>query len=88
MVTRWQRVPGASLERLQDAAVLLDADGAVARGLNPTAAYVWELLAAPLSLDELAAAVASRYQQPIERVRADVAAFIAQLCALKLVAAQ
>lgn len=64
--------------------VVLDLDSHVLRGVNRTAERVWELLDGKRTLGEVAAAVAARYQAPVEQVLGDVLAFAAQLVAKNL----
>jgi pyrroloquinoline quinone biosynthesis protein D len=59
--------------------VLLDPDGTMLRGLNPTARAVWEACDGSTPAHELARAVAERFHAPLERVLPDVLQFLGQL---------
>jgi hypothetical protein len=52
-----RRRPGVELERVGDQAVMLDASGTVARGLNGSAARVWELIDGVRTVSEIVALV-------------------------------
>lgn len=52
--------------------------------LNDTAACVWELLAKEHTLDELAAAVAERFDISAEIARADVRTFVDEIAEMGL----
>lgn len=72
-----RRRPGVELERVGDQAVMLDAAGTVARGLNATAVAVWELIDGRRSVAEIALA--------LEGPEADVLAFLGALLERKLI---
>ena len=63
-------------------AQVMDMNGLVT--LNDTAACVWELLAQDRSVDELAAAVAGRFDVIPERARADVQTFVDEIAKMGL----
>lgn len=69
--------PGVSLQRAGDEAILHDRVGGQAHVINATAAHVWEL-ADGQTIDELATALATAYDQPIERVDPDVRRIVAR----------
>ncbi|MBK7862748.1 MAG: PqqD family protein [Archangiaceae bacterium] len=52
-----RRRPGVELEYVGEEAVMLDAHGTVARGLNASAARVWELIDGRRSVAEILAAL-------------------------------
>lgn len=52
--------------------------------LNPTAACVWEMLSQERSLDELATAVAERFDVAPGTARNDVQTFVDEIMQLKL----
>jgi hypothetical protein len=64
-------------------AQVMDLNGIIT--LNRTAACVWELLEQDRSLDELAAAVAERFDVGVEAARADVQAFVAEIAEMGLI---
>ena len=78
---RPSRRAGASAARLGADFVLLDAEGRMLRGLNATAARVWELMDGRLTAAEIAARVAEEFSAPEARVVEDVLAFLEQLSA-------
>ncbi len=47
--------------------------------LNPTGAYLWELLETEQTVDTLVAALLDRYEVSDEQARTDVEAFVAKL---------
>jgi pyrroloquinoline quinone biosynthesis protein D len=59
--------------------VVLDPSGRMLRGLNPTAARIWELIDGTRSLDGIAATVAQEFGEPPERVLGDVSRFVTLL---------
>jgi hypothetical protein len=63
-------------------AQVMDLNGLIT--LNDTAACVWELLAQECSLDELAAAVAERFDVAAEIARADVQTFLDEIAKIGL----
>jgi hypothetical protein len=69
-----RRRAGVSLERVGDQAVMLDAAGTVARGLNETAAQVWELIDGRRTVKQIAQALHGEGD-----VEADVTAFLRAL---------
>jgi hypothetical protein len=64
-------------------AQVMDMNGLIT--LNDAAACVWELLAQERTLDELAAAVAERFDVTAEIARADVQTFVDEISKLRLV---
>jgi pyrroloquinoline quinone biosynthesis protein D len=67
----WQEVAGEL--------VVLDLDGMVLRGLNPSGARAWALLDGRRTLGEVAALLATRYSLPAERALGDLVAFAGDL---------
>lgn len=76
---RPSRREGASAARLGADFVLLDAEGRMLRGLNATAARVWELMDGRLTVAEIAARITQEFGAPEPRVLEDVLAFLEQL---------
>jgi hypothetical protein len=72
-----RRRPGVDLEVVGENAVMIDAQGTVARGLNATAAKVWSLIDDRRTVAEIAAALSATADRA--RVEADVLAFLRQL---------
>ncbi|MBL8956810.1 MAG: PqqD family protein [Myxococcaceae bacterium] len=69
-----RRRPGVEVEVVGEQAVMLDAAGTVARGLNQTAARVWELMDGRRTVAEIAVLLEGERD-----VEADVLAFLAAL---------
>ena len=69
-----RRRPGVEVEQVGDQAVMLDASGTVARGLNATAARVWGLIDGRRTVAQIAAEL-----QGEGDVEGDVLAFLAAL---------
>ena len=63
-------------------AQVMDLNGLIT--LNDTAACVWELLAQDRTADELASAVAERFDVPPARARTDVQTFLGEIATLGL----
>lgn len=74
-----RRRPGVSLERVGEQVVMLDAGGTIARGLNETAAQVWELIDGQRSVAAIALALEAG------DVEADVIAFVRALLERQLI---
>ncbi len=64
--------------------VILDAEGRVLRGLNPTAARVWELIDGQRSVAQIAGCLAAEFRISAERALQDVDDFISQLVSKRL----
>jgi hypothetical protein len=58
---RWRRDGELPFQKLDEETIVLDPRRREVHLLNETAARLWELLAAPHSLDELAATLADEY---------------------------
>ncbi len=78
---RWRRAPDALWRRIPAGAVVLARHGDEPLTLNPTAAALWDLLAAPTTVDEATAALAAAYDADPAIVRADVDLVLARLAA-------
>ena len=63
-------------------AQVMDLNGLIT--LNDTAACVWELLAQDRTADELASAVAERFDVPPARARTDVQPYLGEIATLGL----
>lgn len=62
--------------RLGDELVVLDTEGAMLRGLNGTAARIWELIDGQRRAGQIAERIASEFEAPADRVLADVLSFL------------
>lgn len=77
---RWRRARGTALRRRGDLVWLSQADTGLMVQLNPVAAAVWHLLAAPESARSVAGVLAEAFPGiPADRILADSAAVLGQL---------
>ena len=70
---------------LEGEAVILDLEGRKVMGLNPVGSFVWGFLDGQHTPEQIATAVADRFQIAAERAAADVGAFLAGLSARGLI---
>lgn len=75
---RWVRSPRSLWRVAPGFLVAATPDGEVTRAEGP-APEIWELLARPCTVEEVAATLADRYAAPVEQVAVDVAAFLTEL---------
>ena len=75
----WCRRPDVLVRRSLDALVLLPVEGDEVLTLAGTGPEVWDLLAEPRSLDELATILAARHGAPDDVVAADIEPVLRQL---------
>ena len=68
----FKRDPELPYQKLDEETIVVDPRSREVHLLNETAARVWELLASPHSLDELAAALGEEYDAPAVELRAGV----------------
>lgn len=78
------RQPGADEQTLNGEMVVLDAEGKMVRALNGTGARVWQLLDGRRTVHDICVAIADEFDAGPEVVRADVIAFIEDLCRVRL----
>ncbi len=78
-MTYLQFNPWVTHERLDDEVIAINLETGAYYALDGPAADSWTLAAAGASTDEIVAVLAARYDAPPDTVRADVAAFLAQL---------
>jgi hypothetical protein len=89
MALDWRRIPGPVPRRLGDGLALWSPDLGRGLALNATAAALWQMLAQPVSGDDMAAVLAAAFPaEPPERIRADVAAALGAMLAEGLLTAQ
>ena len=74
-----QRVQGSEAARLGNDFVVLDGSGRILRGLNPTAARIWELIDGRRTAAEIAHQIAIEFAVSKERVVEDLLSFLALL---------
>jgi PqqD family protein of HPr-rel-A system len=75
----FKRDPELPYQKLDEETIVVDPRSREVHLLNETAARVWELLASPRSLDELAATLGEEYDAPAGELRAGVEEVIAGL---------
>lgn len=73
------KTSGSDTSQVGAELVILDAEGRVLRGLNPTGARIWQLIDGRRSLAQIAACVATEFEITADRALEDVAPFVAQL---------
>lgn len=74
-----QRVQGSEAARLGSDFVVLDGSGRILRGLNPTAARIWELIDGRRTAAEIAHQIAIEFAASRERVAEDLLSFLSAL---------
>jgi pyrroloquinoline quinone biosynthesis protein D len=74
-----QRVQGSEAARLGNDFVVLDGSGKILRGLNPTAARIWELIDGQRTAAEIAHQIALEFAVSNERVLEDLLSFLSLL---------
>lgn len=74
-----QRVQGSEAARLGNDFVVLDGSGRVLRGLNSTAARIWELIDGRRTAAEIAHQIAIEFAVSRERVVEDLLSFLSVL---------
>lgn len=75
----YRRRRGCESSRIGQDFVVLDAEGAMLRGLNATGARVWELLDGTRSAEQVAQEIAAELRVEQRRALADVLAFVERL---------
>lgn len=83
--TTYRRAPGAVHSDVNGLAVMVDLDAGNYYGLNAVGTYVWELLAAPHTVDQLVAALLAKYRVEAAEAEATVRTFLADMEARALV---
>jgi pyrroloquinoline quinone biosynthesis protein D len=74
-----RRRPGCESSRVGDGFVVLDGNGVMLRGLNPSAARIWELIDGEQPASAIAHRVAREFDADPVQVLAEVIAFLALL---------
>lgn len=72
MTTTYARDPGVPHQKLDEETIVIDPRTREVHLFNETAARIWELLAAPSTVDDLTAALADEYDAPSDELRASV----------------
>jgi hypothetical protein len=81
----WRLSPHVAWQRIAGEAVIVDLRSGKSLGLNGTASYIWEQAAELRTTDEIAAAVATRYDVDLQAAAEDVRNLLAKLRDLALV---
>ena len=68
----YTRDSGVPHQKLDEETIVVDPRTREVHLFNETAARIWELLAAPQTVEELTATLAGEYDAPVEEVRASV----------------
>jgi PqqD family protein of HPr-rel-A system len=84
---RWRRDVELPFQRLDDETIVVNPRSRQVHLLNETAGRIWELLSAPLSLDELTATLADEYDANPGELRAEITDCLAGLSDNKLIVA-
>ena len=84
---RWKRDDELPFQRLDEETIVVNPRSREVHLLNETAGRIWELLAAPRSLDELAATLADEYDASADELRSEITDCLASLSGNKLVVA-
>ena len=79
------RLPGALYAKVRQDFILLDPTGTTLRGLNASAARIWDLIDGRRALGEIAQAVADTWHLALDRAERDVGSFLEQLDTRQLI---
>ncbi len=77
--TRFSRSPRVHFGELHDEWLAIDADAGYCYSLNQTGGYVWQLLAQPVTVAEICAALCREFEVEMETCRRDVEALLGEL---------
>lgn len=83
----YAREAGVPHQKLDEETIVVDPRTREVHLFNETAARIWELLAAPQTLEDLTGALADEYDAPADEVRASVEETLALMQAKGLLAA-
>jgi hypothetical protein len=75
----WQRDSKLPFQKLEEDTIVVDPARREVHLLNPTATRLWELLAAPRSLDDLVTVLSNEYDAPLGEVREATEALVREL---------
>ncbi len=76
---RVRRAASVLSREILDEAVLLDPEGGLYFGVNPTGSLLWSAMAEPVTLEELARLLVTRFGISDEQAWGDVSRFIGEL---------
>ena len=88
MSARWRRDAELPFQKLDEETIVLDPSRREVHLLNETAARIWELLASPQSLDDLAAVLGDEYEVDEAELRAEVVSCVEGLTTKGLLVAE
>jgi PqqD family protein of HPr-rel-A system len=84
-MARYRQNPRTAGRTIDGLAFVVTPDDNKLHTLNATGTLIWELAEKPASLDEIAAALAARFDVDADRARADASAFLADLLARQII---
>ena len=84
----WRRDAELPFQKLDEETIVLDPRRREVHLLNETAARIWELLASPRSLDDLAAVLGTEYDVDEAELREEVAGCVEGLTSKGLLVAE
>ena len=76
---KWRRDTALPFQRLADETIVVDPQRREVHLLNETAARVWELLEAPLTVQDIVVALADEYDAADDELRVAVSELIVEL---------
>ena len=79
------RAPGLLANELAGDTVLLNAQTYMFYGLNQVGSRIWELLAQPVSVEELCDALVAQFDVDVDTCRTDTLALLRELYAEKMI---
>lgn len=85
MAQRFLRTEDVFAAPLEDTTLLLNSETGCYHGLNPVAARIWELLAAPIDADALVNQLVTEFAVAPNQCAGEVVAFLAELRARGLI---
>lgn len=87
-MSRWVQKPSIACRVIDGTAILIRPDSAHVKALNRTGTRIWEKLAEPSTVEELADDLCARFAIDRATALADVRAFVDELAAKGLVEAR
>jgi hypothetical protein len=80
-----KRSDALAAREMEDEVLLLDMEANLIHQLNPAASVIWQRLASPASMLEIAESLVSRFDVALETAERDVAEMVDRLQALGLI---
>jgi hypothetical protein len=75
----WRRDSKLPFQKLEEDTIVVDPARREVHLLNPTGTRLWELLAAPRSVDDLVAVLSDEYEAPLGELREATEALVREL---------